>query len=182
MSRDGETVGWRVGETVELENFGKFRVLALDAKSPRTGETIIFKIIDRAPSVIVIPFTDDGRVITVKQFRPGIQSASIELPAGLLDHGEEPVEGARRELEEETGYKADNFEIVGEVFHDPAILTSKVTFIAAHGCKPVGERNQDEAEDVHTQLFSADEIDAMIARGQIRHAVVIAAWLMAKQA
>lgn len=182
MMRDDKTAGWQVGETVELENYGKFRVLALDAKSPRTGETIIFKIIDRAPSVIVIPFTEDGRVITVRQFRPGIQAASLELPAGLLDNGEAPVDGARRELEEETGYKADNFEVVGEVFHDPAIMTSKVTFIAAHGCKQVGERNQDEAEDVHTQLFTTDEIDAMIAGGQIRHAVIIAAWLMAKQA
>lgn len=174
-------MGWRVGETVELENFGKFRVLALDAKSPRTGETIIFKIIDRAPSVIIIPFTDDGRVITVKQFRPGIQAASIELPAGLLDKGEEPTEGARRELEEETGYKAESFEIVGNVFHDSAVMTSRVTFIVAHGCKPVGERNQDDAEDVHTKLYSVDEVDAMVGDGRISHAVVIAAWLMAKK-
>jgi len=170
-----------VGETVELEDYGKFRVLALDAKSPRTGETIIFKIVDRAPSVIVIPFTEDGRVITVRQFRPGIQSASIELPAGLLDEGEQPVDGARRELEEETGFKAERLEIVGSVFHDPAIMTSRVTFVVAHGCKPVGERDQDEAEDVHTQLRSAEEIDAMIGDGRIAHAVVIAAWLMSKR-
>lgn len=177
-----DTLGWKVGETKPVADYGKFKVLKLEATSPRTGETIEFKIIDRAPSVLIVPVTEDGRIILVEQFRPGVQQASLELPAGLLDPGETPEQGAKRELEEETGFCAASFEKLTTIFHDPAILTSRVTILFARGCKPAGEKNQDEGEDVHTQLYAPQEVDAFVRDGRITHGLIIAAWLLARPA
>ena len=175
-----DTLGWRVGEPKDVHDYGKFKVQELEATSPRTKEKIKFKIIDRPRSVLIVPFTRDGRVILVKQFRPGVRAASLELPAGLLNEGESPLDGAKRELEEETGYRAARMEILREVFHDPAILTSCVTFIIAHDCVPSGEKDQDEGEDVHTLLHTPAEVDQLVADGSIMHSIVIALWLLAR--
>ena len=177
-----DTLGWRAGEPEDVHDYGKFKVQQLDATSPRTGETIQFNIIDRPRSVLIVAITKDGRVILVRQFRPGIREASLEIPAGLLDGEEQPMDGARRELEEETGFKADSFEVLQEVFHDPAILTSRVTIVVARGCAPVGEKSQDEGEDVHTSLHTPSEVDGLIKDGSIKHGLVIAAWLLARPA
>lgn len=172
------TLGWRVDQPELVADYRVFRVQKVKTQSPRNGETFEFNIIDRRDCVLLIPFTTDGRVILVEQFRPGIQAASLEFPAGVMDEGEEPVGAARRELEEETGYRAQKFEIVGDVFQDPALLNTRITFIAAFDCAPTGEKQQDDAEDVHTQLRSIEEVDQLIADGTIKHSVVIAAWHM----
>jgi ADP-ribose pyrophosphatase len=71
--------------------------------------------LDVAGSVMLVPELDDGRLVLVKQFRYLIGKESLELPAGGLDWGEEPEAGARRELAEETGYRASELVKIGEI-------------------------------------------------------------------
>lgn len=174
-----ETLGWRIGETRQLADYGPFRVQKLTATSPRNDETFEFSVIDRPDCVLLIPFTKDGRVILVEQFRPGIRKRSIEFPAGVMDKGESPLETARRELEEETGFRAARMQIVGDGFQDPAILNTCITFVAAYDCEPTGEKRQDAKEDVHTRLCAAGEVSEMISNGEIKHTVIVAGWYLA---
>jgi ADP-ribose pyrophosphatase len=161
----------RIVESDELvADYEVFRVRRL------TAHTFTFHVIDRPGTVEVIAITDDDQVVMVEQFRYGARSVELEFPAGIVDEGEEPVHTALRELEEETGYRAAHHEIVGEMFSDPALNTNVVTIVAAYGCTRTGRRHLDESEDVTVRLFPRAEVNRMIARGEIRHGLAIAAW------
>jgi ADP-ribose pyrophosphatase len=167
---------WERLATEVVGDYGAFSVRRHVMRSPRTGEPHEFHVLDVPSSVKVIPFTVDGRIVLVEQFRPAVQRLSLELPAGLVENGEDCVTAARRELEEETGWCAGEAELIGEIDPDPSIQTNPVRVVVARGCSLNGERDQDEGEDVAVRVVAAGEIDELIRTGAIRHAATISAW------
>ncbi|HEX2167841.1 MAG TPA: NUDIX hydrolase, partial [Longimicrobiales bacterium] len=96
----------RAWDSIENEVVGDYDVFSIRRhvmRSPRTGELHAFHVVDVPTCVQVIPFTSDGRIVLVEQFRQGVQRVSLEFPAGVVEDGEDPVAAAVRELEEETG-------------------------------------------------------------------------------
>jgi ADP-ribose pyrophosphatase len=112
----------------------------------------------------------------VEQFRQGVQRVSLEFPAGVVEDGEDPVAAAVRELEEETGYRAERAELLGDFDPDPAIQSNAIKIIVARGCCADGERDQDDGEDVEVRVVDADDVGPLIDAGKIRHAASISAW------
>jgi ADP-ribose pyrophosphatase len=169
----------RAWDEVEAETVGDydvFRVRRHVMRSPRTGDLHEFHVVDVPLCVQVIPFTGDGQVVLVEQYRQGVKRLSLEFPAGVVEDGEDPVEAAVRELEEETGYRAAEAELLIDFDPDPAIQSNAITVIVARGCTLRGRRDQDDGEDVHVRVADVAEIDALIRDGRIRHAAAISAW------
>lgn len=99
----------------------------------------------------VILAIDDGHVILVEQYRVPLGRRCLELPAGLVGDEEagEPIESAAaRELAEETGYRADRIEPLGEFYSSPGMVSEGFTLVRAHGLTRVGEGGGDAEEDI----------------------------------
>jgi ADP-ribose pyrophosphatase len=159
-------------------DYGVFRVQRLVTRAPRTGNTLTYHIVDRPNSVQVVAVTASGQLLLVEQDRQGTQERSLEFVAGLLDGDEEPAAAAARELEEETGYRAQTWQPLGWYYNDPAIMTSRVYVFLAEGCTPTGERNQDEGEAVEIRLCDAAELPHLIETARITHGLTVAAWYL----
>jgi ADP-ribose pyrophosphatase len=96
--------------------------------------------------VTVLPLTPDGRIVTVRMFRPGPDQIVTNLPGGLIGLGEEPAAAGIRELEEETGYTCESLDLVG--WHWSSASSIYRTYVAvARGCRPDGKQSLDEFED-----------------------------------
>ena len=104
---------------------GFLKLDKLTIKLPN-GETIVRELIRKKDTVSIIALTDDNEIYFVKQPRAGSGKLdSIELPAGLIEPGENPEESAKRELAEETGCVAENFKMIQEFVSDPACCDNK---------------------------------------------------------
>jgi ADP-ribose pyrophosphatase len=158
------------------QKYSVFNVRRLVVRAPRSDKPIEYHIIERPDSVQVVAVTNDGNFVMVEQDRHGTQQPSLEFVAGLIDPGEQAATTAARELEEETGYRAQALHELGWYYTDPAILTNKVTVFFAENCEPTGRKNQDEGEDVKLRLVDAGDVEQLISTSEITHGLSIAAW------
>jgi 8-oxo-dGTP pyrophosphatase MutT (NUDIX family) len=135
-----------------------------------------FHVIESNPWVNVVPVTDEGQVVLVRQYRHGIQGASLEVPGGVLDARDaSPRAAAERELLEETGYVADRWTSLGQVTSNPAILDNRTHFFLASDVRRVAEPSPDEMEDLEVELRDSREVEALIERGEIHHSLSVCA-------
>jgi ADP-ribose pyrophosphatase len=114
----------------------------------------------------VILAEDDGRMLLVEQYRVPLGRACLELPAGLIgdDYEGEAVEAAAaRELEEETGYRAERIEVLGEYYSSPGMLSESFTLVRAHGLTKVGEGGGVEGEGITVHLVPRCDVVAFMA-------------------
>lgn len=138
-----------------------------------SGNKGIREIAIHPGGAVVVPVKDDGKIILVKQFRYPFQKTLIELPAGKLDKGEDPLVCATRELEEETGYRAKEIKKLGEIYTAPGYCTEILHIYMAKGLTS-GNHNREEGEHGMEILeYSLDELEKMIAEGEIKDAKTI---------
>lgn len=140
---------------------------------PGDGRSGDFYIMHCNDWVQVIPLTEDGQVILVRQYRFGTQKLSWEVPGGIIDDGEEPVAAGLRELSEETGYRCARSRLLAQCYPNPALQQNHTFFVLAEGCTPVSGQNLDHHEELEVRLFSVDEVSAMARNGGISHALAI---------
>ena len=118
-------------------------------------------------AVCVIPVTDDGEVILVKQWRTGYDGITLEIPAGKLDSKtEEPLLAAQRELREETGAVAERWTNMGVFYGSPAILHEPIYMYLAEGLT-FGETDPDPDEFVETIRLPLERAVEMVMNGEI---------------
>lgn len=103
-------------------------------------------------AAIVIPITTDGKILLQRAYKHGCRSVVTEFCAGIIEEGETPQEGARRELLEETGYSSRQIVKVGEFFANPTGATSAYLVFLALDCKKVREPKLDDAEQIENFL------------------------------
>jgi ADP-ribose pyrophosphatase len=118
-------------------------------------------IVQHAGSAVVMPVDDKKRILLVQQYRLPVKKSLWELPAGKVDDGETPLQAARRELAEETGYRAKKFEKLAAFYPSPGFLAEKMTIYIAHGLTE-GKKTPMEDERIKTRWFTAKEIDGLI--------------------
>jgi 8-oxo-dGTP pyrophosphatase MutT (NUDIX family) len=147
---------------------------------PRSGDAHDFYIV-RAPDWCnVVPLTRDGHVVMVRQRRHGIEAETLELPGGMVDPEDaSPLEAARRELLEETGYRATTLEPIGKIAPNPAMQTNWTHSFVARDVELVSEPMLDGGEDIDVVLVPYREIPERVARGEITHALVVVAFAYA---
>ncbi|MCS6885201.1 MAG: NUDIX hydrolase [Acidobacteriota bacterium] len=126
--------------------------------------------------VNVIAVTPQQEVILVKQFRQGTQEVTLEIPGGMVDPGESPLQTAQRELEEETGYVSQAWSLLGSVRPNPAIQDNFCYTFLAEQASPDKLQSLGPAEELEIVKVPLLEIPPMIASGLINHALVIVAF------
>jgi ADP-ribose pyrophosphatase len=174
--RDGDS-----DQTIE-ENW-LFRLRRERYRSRATGQAHAFYVMHLADAVNVIAPTPDRQVVLVRQFRAGSGRDSLETPGGLVDPGEDPLAAGARELIEETGYEGGPPELVGTVWSNPSILTSRSTTILIRDARKVAEPTPDHGEEVGVELVPEREIMRMIREGRIDHSLVVCGllwWLLGR--
>ncbi|MBK7161095.1 MAG: NUDIX hydrolase [Sphingomonadales bacterium] len=109
----------------------------------------------------VILAVEDGHVLLVEQYRVPLGRNCIELPAGLIGdetEGEDPLEAAGRELEEETGYRAAKLESLGEYYSSPGMVSESFTLVRASGLTRVGDGGGTDGEDITVHRVALSEL------------------------
>ncbi|OFW02416.1 MAG: hypothetical protein A3I61_13190 [Acidobacteria bacterium RIFCSPLOWO2_02_FULL_68_18] len=147
-----------------------FSVTVESISMPRGGR-LEAEIIRHPGSVVLVPVTDRGEIVLVRQYRPAIGRSAWELPAGSLKHGEAPDRAAVRECHEETGLIPAAVAPLGAFFPTPGYCDEEMHFYRATGLRLPREDDpaaqQDEDEDIEARPFPLDAIRAMIASGDI---------------
>ncbi|MHB8898813.1 MAG: NUDIX hydrolase [Thermoguttaceae bacterium] len=125
--------------------------------------------------VVVVPVTDDDRLVFVRQFRHGVGHVVLELPGGLIDSGESCEQAAVRELREETGYEAARVRKVAELLPNPALNNAHCHAVLARGCRRAAAQDLDPLEQIEVVTYPLAEVGDLIRRGVFVHAQAIAA-------
>ena len=135
------------------------------------GSDLDAEVVRHPGSVVIIPVTNAGEIILVRQYRHAIARWAWELPAGSLKPGEDVATAAARECQEEIGLVADTWTALGSFFPTPGYCDEEMNFYRADGLRqpsPDEETAQpDEDEDIEARAFGMDEIRRMIAAGEV---------------
>jgi ADP-ribose pyrophosphatase len=135
------------------------------------------EVVRQRGSVAALPVHEDGRVTLVRQYRYAVDSFVWELPAGRRDAGETPEEGARRELEEEVGLRTRTLEPICTFWTTPGFSDEVMFLFRASGLESVPPRPEVD-ERIEARAFTLDEVEGMIARGEIREGKTLVALLL----
>lgn len=170
-------------KTIHSESIFKGKVISLkvdDVKLPN-GETGKREIINHPGAVAVIAITEDNKILFVEQYRKALERSIIEIPAGKMEKGEEPIVTARRELEEETGYTSDDFRFVQAFATSPGFADEVIHIYVAEKLKKLDiPVDLDEDEFVELMEVTLEEAEAMVADGRIYDAKTAFAVLWVK--
>lgn len=149
---------------------GKVLKLFVDQITLPDGKPAVREVIRHVGAVCVIPLTDEGEVICVKQYRYPIERVTLEIPAGKLESkDEDPREAALRELREETGAHCRDLIFLGELYTSPAILDERIYMYFARGLT-YGETDPDDDEFLDVLRVPLDEMVQMVLDGKISDA------------
>lgn len=131
-------------------------------------------VIDHPGAVCILPLFDDRRVLLIRNYRVAVKQELIELPAGTLEPGEAPLITAQRELQEETGYRAQSLRPLLEFWMSPGILCERLHLFLATGLAP-GKQSLDEGEQIRPMIVSWKDAIDMVRRGDIQDAKTLVA-------
>ena len=153
-----------------------FELYRRHTRHPRLGARD-FYVLQAPPWVNIIPITEAGEVVMVRQFRHGVGGYTLEIPGGMMDPADaSPRAGARREMREETGYDSTRIVELGRVHPNPAIQPNLCYSFLARDVRPTGSPDPDEDEETEVITVGLEKIPRLIADGTITHALVIAAF------
>ena len=142
------------------------------------GKNASREFIKHPGAVAVVPITEDGKIVLVRQYRYPIGKSMLEVPAGKLDKGEHPDECALRELEEETGYVAHHIEKMNSIYTTPGFADEVIHLYKADHLK-LSKQCLDEDEFLDVEVYTKEEVKAMIVDGTINDAKSMLALLLA---
>jgi len=175
-------MSWKLREKKQLLNAIPFTVEELHFEGGKESAHPWTRL--QCPDwVNILPVTDKGEALLIRQMRAGNMQKCLEIPGGAVDPHEakDPTLAAARELEEETGYVAESILGLGSVNPNPAINTNRVHFFLARGCRPAEDRKNfpDPGEDIELVITECKKLESMIRFGEINHGLAALCIFMA---
>ena len=142
-----------------------------------TGREYQREMVIHPGAVVILPVMEDGRILLIRNHRYSVHQVLIELPAGTLEKGEDPMNCAGRELLEETGYLAGRLKRIGAFYSSPGVLTEKLYAFAAFGLEKK-ETALEDGEEIEIMPTLFDDALKLIDSAEIMDAKTIATLLM----
>lgn len=163
-------------KTLHKESIYKGAIIDLEVHDIELpdGQTSKRELVYHNGAVAVCAINPDNQVILVRQYRKPAEKTLLEIPAGKLEINEERESAAKRELEEETGYIAENLELITEMYGSPGFSNEKISIYLAKDLK-IGEMNLDDDEFIEIETYNIEEITIMLQNKEIEDAKTIIA-------
>ncbi len=151
------------------------RLFAVEQREyPCAGKpTIVRDVIVHPGAVVLLPILDDGSVVMIRNYRHVVEETLWELPAGTREDGELAIDTARRELIEETGYRAGSVEPLIDFFSSPGVMTERMQAFIATDLTLVGQQLE-EGEEIEVEMRPMAEVHRMVLAGEIRDGKTLA--------
>jgi ADP-ribose pyrophosphatase len=169
-----------VETTIDAMPIYQGRVISLrkDRVNLSTGIEGTREVVTHPGGAVVLPILDDGRIIFVQQYRYALGHTLLELPAGKVDPGEDPLTTVQRELGEETGFTAQHWTSLGAIYTSPGFCNEKLWLYKAHGLSPMDVHIEDAHELIDVFTLSLSEAHQLIRDGHIVDAKTMSALLI----
>ncbi|WML46707.1 NUDIX hydrolase [Neobacillus sp. PS3-34] len=165
-------MAWKINSS-KREKIDRFEI-TIDSVTVPNGEEKKFSYISFAKGVCVLPISEGNRVICLKQYRHAIKNWQWELPAGMLEEDRTPLDMAKQELQEETGYSASEWIDLGSFYPSPGSTSEEIFLFAAKGLSK-GEQNLESSEQIVLHEMQMEELMNLIANGEFQHGAGLAA-------
>ena len=154
-----------------LVHAGRVFTVQIESITLPNGHPLEAEMVRHPGSVVLVPVTDEGALVLVRQYRHAVGRPVWELPAGTLKPGEAPESAAARECQEETGLIPERLDYLGAYYPTPGYCDEIMHFYRATGLRKPRpgdpEAHADEDEDIETGRFDRDQMRGMIASGEI---------------
>lgn len=147
----GRVIDLRVDEIDKLRGGGRRKV----------------EVVEHAGGVCIVALPTPDEIVLVKQHRHAVGHDLWECPAGMVEPGESPIETARRELIEETGYRAESLRFLWSIYTSPGFCDERIQFFAAEGLTP-GESQPEDDEQFELRTWRIDDAWALVERDELR--------------
>lgn len=151
---------------------GKIIDVHLDTIETPDGRRSLRELVNHPGGVGIVAISDDNKIILVKQYRKAFEKAIYEIPAGKIDKGEEHYNCGIRELEEETGFKAEKFDYLGCIYPSPGFV-DEVTHIYLATKLYEGIIHPDDGEHLDIEFFDVDDVLEMIMKNELNDAKTV---------
>ena len=158
---------WKIKRTERILDSEFVKVDKDDVILPRGREISDFYKVTIKDCAAIVAITEDNHIILKKEYRHCYGEELVEIPAGVLEDGEDPLETAKRELEEETGYRSEQWTYLGKTVENSAKLTNYMYIYLAEDCNKVSNQNLDYGEDIEVIEVSLNEAVEMIMNNEI---------------
>jgi ADP-ribose pyrophosphatase len=166
---------WKVLRSETGPDLRLFAVRFDWVENPRNRKVFRAVVLEARDWVNVVAVTPEKKIITVSQYRFGIRRQSLEIPAGLVDPGEDSLHAAQRELAEETGYSAHQWKPLGWSFANPAFLDNRAHHFLALDAVRTQSPHPEDGEDLICRELTLEEIRQAIRSEDMRNAMTLLA-------
>jgi len=168
----------KITDSREVYNCKLFKVTEDKAVDPKTNFEIKRSVVRHAGSAVMMAMDDKKRILLVRQYRLPAEKKLWELPAGKVDDGEKPLDAAKRELAEETGFRARKWTKLISFFASPGYVQERMTIFLATDLIE-GKATPMDDEQIEARWFKRKEVAGMIREGKIEDAKTIIGYYIA---
>jgi 8-oxo-dGTP pyrophosphatase MutT (NUDIX family) len=167
-------------EILKREAMAETRIFSMEKRRCRSRATHVeadFVVLNSRDWVNIVALTKSEHIVLIKQYRAGTDEVTLEIPGGVCDPGENPVQAGQRELREETGFTAEACRLLGLVRPNPAFLSNRCYTVLATGCDKKVATNFDHDEEIETIEVPLNVFSERIRNGDIDHSLVWSAYV-----